>query len=322
MNTIVQRGYVAKEGRTLIPTDTGDVVSSFLEKHFAEYIGDDFTSEMENELDEIATGERTYKKTLTDLYTPFKKAVDAKEDIEKLTTLGDGPKEFPCPVCGAGMVKKLGRNGTFLSCSKFPDCDGARLIDGAEVKPDEPIGNHPETGEPIFVMNGRFGPYVQLGETPEKVKGKKAEKPRRATLPADVKPEDVTLEDAVKYLLLPRELGSHPKTGEPVMANSGQFGPYIAHAGDFRSLKDPKDNPYEITFARAMEILAEPKTLRKGEKLIKELGVNPKTRKLINVFESKSGRYLKKGFKRIGIPDSITTEKLTLEDAIDLLKQK
>jgi DNA topoisomerase-1 len=277
---------------------------------------------MENELDEIANGDRSYEKTLRDFYKPFKKAVDAKEDIEKLTTLGPGPKEFPCPKCKTDMVKKLGRNGTFLSCSKFPDCDGARLIDGSEVKPDEPIGKHPETDEPIFVMNGRFGPYVQLGANPEKIKGKKQPSPKRASIPPGVEVEDVTLEDAVRYLLLPRELGIHPKTGEPVMANSGQYGPYIAHAGDFRSLKDPKkDNPYDITFKRAMKILSEPKQLRKGEKLIKELGVNPKTRKLVNVFESKSGRYLKKGFKRISIPDNVKTENITLDLAIELLKQ-
>lgn len=322
MNTIVQRGYVDKEGRTLIPTDTGDVVSSFLEKHFIDYIDDDFTSEMEDQLDEIATGDRTYKKTLTDFYKPFKKAVLAKEDIEKLTTLGPGPKEFPCPDCEADMVKKLGKNGTFLSCIRFPDCNGARLIDGSEVKPEEPIGKHPESGEPVFLMNGKFGPYVQLGETPEKVKGKKLVKPHRASLPQGVEIEDVTLDDAVRYLLLPRELGEHPKTGEPIMANSGQYGPYIAHAGDFRSLKDKKDNPYEITFERAMKILAEEKTLRKGEKLLKELGINPKTHKLVNVFESKSGRYLKKGFKRISIPDNIKTKDVTIEIAIDLLKQR
>lgn len=320
MNTITERGYVTKEGRTLIPTDTGDVVSSFLEEHFTDYISDDFTSEMEDELDDIATGERSYIKTLSDFYTPFQKAVEAKEHIEKLTTLGAGPKEFPCPLCGADMVKKLGRNGTFLSCGKFPECAGARLIDGSEVKPDAPIGSHPETGEPIFVMNGRFGPYVQLGETPEKVKGKKQPSPKRASLPAGTKPEDVTPADAVKYLLLPRELGAHPETGEPIMANTGQFGPYIAHAGDFRSLKKGADDPYTITLKRALEILAEPKQLRKGEKLLKELGVNPKTKKLVHVYESKSGRYLKKGFKRIGIPDSMQTDDITLEVAIELLK--
>ena len=320
MNTITQRGYVEKEGRTLIPTDTGDVVSSFLEEHFANYISDDFTSEMENELDEIATGDRKYLKTLKDFYEPFQKAVAAKEDIQKLTTLGPGPKEFPCPDCGAEMVKKLGRNGTFLSCSRYPDCEGARLIDGSEIKDDEPIGKHPKTGEDIYLLNGRFGPYVQLGATPEKVKGKKTETPRRTGLPEGVKPEDVTIELAAKLLSLPRELGQHPSTGEPVMANTGKFGPYIAHAGDFRSLKGD-DNPYDITYERAMEILAEPKQLRKGEKLCKELGIHPKTRKLVNVYESKSGRYLKKGFKRIMIPDDIKTKDNTIDLAIELLKQ-
>ncbi|MCA9355796.1 type I DNA topoisomerase, partial [Candidatus Kaiserbacteria bacterium] len=321
MNTIVQRGYVEKDGRTLVPTDTGDVVSSFLEEHFLQYIGDDFTSEMENELDEIATGERSYQKTLEDFYKPFKKAVDDKEDIEKLTTLGPGPKQFPCPKCKGEMVRKLGKNGTFLSCLKFPDCDGARLIDGSEAKPDEPIGKHPETGEPIFVMNGKFGPYVQLGENPEKIKGKRQPSPKRSSIPPGVEVKSVTVADAVRYLLLPRELGIHPKTNEPVVANSGQYGPYIAHAGDFRPLKDEKDNPYEITFERALEILKKPKQLRKGEKLLKELGVNPKTHKLINVMESKSGRYIKKGFKRISIPDNVKTEDITLELAIELLQQ-
>jgi DNA topoisomerase-1 len=328
MNTIVQRGYVEKEGRTLIPTDTGDVVSTFLEEHFADYIDDDFTSDMENQLDEIATGDREYEKTLSDFYKPFHKAVEAKEDIEKLTTLGPGPKEFPCPECGKDMVKKLGRNGTFLSCSTYPNCEGARLIDGTIPKADEPIGTHPETGDPIFVMTGKYGPYVQQGVEPATkdedgktipVK-KRGPKPRRASLPAGVTVDDVTLEDAVKYLLLPRELGEHPKTGEPVVANSGQYGPYIAHAGDFRSLKGD-DDPYTISYKRAMEILSEPKQMRKGEKLLKELGLNPKTKKLVNVYESKSGRYLRKGFKRISIPDNIKTKDITIDLAIELLKQ-
>jgi DNA topoisomerase-1 len=321
MKTIIDRGYVLKEGRTLMPTDTGDVVSTFLETHFADYIGDDFTSDMEDQLDDIANGERSYKKTLSDFYTPFHKAVESKESIEKLTNLGAGPKEFPCPTCGSGMVRKLGRNGTFLSCDRFPDCDGARLIDGSELKNEDPIGTHPESGDAIYVLNGRFGPYVQLGATPEKIKGKKAVPPRRTGLPEGVKPEDVTMELAVKLLALPRELGAHPTTGEPILANTGKFGPYIAHAGDFRSLKG-NDNPYDVTYDRAMEILNEPKSMRKGEKLCKELGVNPKTKKLVNVFESKSGRYLKKGFKRISIPDNVKTEDITLELAVELLGGK
>lgn len=319
MKTIIDRGYVEKEGRTLIPTDTGDVVSSFLEEHFKQYIDDDFTSEMEDELDEIAAGTRTYEKTLSDFYKPFTKAIESKEDIEKLTTLGDGPKEFPCPECGKPMVIKLGKAGKFLSCSTFPECDGARMIDGSEIKPDEPIGTHEETGLPIYVLNGKYGPYVQLGETPEKG-DKKAEKPRRASLPNDVSPEDVTVEMASKYLLLPRELGDHPKTGEPIQANTGRFGPYVVHAGDYRSLKGD-DNPYDITYERALEILKEPKQGRKGETLVREVGIHPKTRKLINVYESKSGQYLRKGFKRIMLPDTMKAKDLTIEEAVELLKQ-
>ena len=320
MKTITDRGYVIKEGRTLIPTDTGDVVSSFLEKHFMDYISDTFTSEMEDELDEIAEGKRTYVKTLTEFYLPFQKDVAAKENIEKLTNLGPGPAQFPCPLCGAPMIIKLGKSGTFLSCNRFPDCNGSRLIDGSELKPDAPIGTDPESGLPVYVLNGKFGPYVQLGETPEKVKGKKAVAPKRASLPATKKREEVTLEDALKYLTLPRELGPHKTTGEPIMANTGQYGPYLAHAGDFRSLKG-NDDPYTITYERALEIYKEAKATRKGEKLLKELGINPATRKMVNVFESKSGRYLKKGFKRISIPDEVSTDDLNIEVAIALLKQ-
>ncbi len=319
MKTITDRGYVIKEGRTLIPTETGDVVSSFLEHHFAQYISDTFTSEMENKLDEIAEGNLTYVKTLTDFYGPFTKDVAAKEDIPKLTNLGAGPAQFPCPECGSTMVIKLGKAGTFLSCDRFPDCNGARMIDGSELRPDAPIGKHPETGEDIYVMNGKFGPYVQLGANPEKIKGKKQPSPKRSGLPAGMKPEDVTLEDAIKFLTLPRELGPHPKTGEPIIANTGQYGPYLAHAGDFRSLKGA-DDPYTITYERALKIYSEPKAARKGEKLIAELGINPVTKKMVNVFESKSGRYMRKGFKRISIPDDVKTEDLTLEIAVALLK--
>ena len=320
MKTIIDRGYVLKEGKTLLPTDTGDVVSSFLEQHFGDYISDTFTSEMEDKLDEIAEGKRTYVKTLTEFYTPFQKDVEGKANIEKLTNLGAGPKQFPCPLCQSDMIIKLGRSGTFLSCNRFPDCTGARLIDGSEMKPDAPLGLHPEAGLPVYVLNGKFGPYVQLGETPEKVKGKKAITPKRASLPATVKASEVTLADAVKYLTLPRELGLHPTTGEPIMANTGQYGPYLAHAGDFRSLKG-NDDPYTITYDRALAIYKEAKQTRKGESLLKELGVNPLTKKLVNVFESKSGRYLKKGFKRISIPDEVQTEDLTIEVAIELLKR-
>ncbi len=316
MKTIIDRGYVEKNGRTLMPTDTGDVVSSFLEQHFADYISDTFTSEMENELDEIADGKREYTKTLKEFYGPFVKAVQGKEKIAKLTNLGEADAKHVCPLCKSGMVIKLGRGGKFLSCDRFPECLGARMIDGTEIKPNESIGTDPETGSPIFVLTGRFGPYVQLGE-----KTKENKSPRRSSIPKTKDVASITLEDALHLLSLPRVLGNHPDTEEPITANIGKFGPYIVYQGDFRSLK-PKDgdDPYTITLERALIILKTPKKTRAGEKLLREVGLHPKTKKMIKVFESKSGRYFKRGFKRIGIPDAIDVEKMTIPEALELMK--
>jgi DNA topoisomerase-1 len=263
MKTLVDRGYVVRENRTLFPTDTGDVVSTFLENNFTDYISDTFTAEMENELDEIASGNREYAKTLKSIYVPFHTDVEKiDKQAEKLTTLGDAPKEFLCPLCGGSMVIKLGKGGKFMSCVRFPDCTGSRTIEGVEVKPDEPLGQHPETGENIYLLNGRFGPYVQLGESPKAGEKKKEKtKPRRASVPKGKDLASVTLEDALLYLSLPRVLGKHPETGNDIVANIGRFGPYIMHDGDFRSLK--KDDVYTIELARALEILAEEKKTRK-----------------------------------------------------------
>jgi DNA topoisomerase I len=266
IKTLYDREYVSKEGRTLIPTDTGDVVSSFLEENFGNYISDTFTAEMEDELDEIAEGKREYVKTLKDFYTKFSKDVDAKESIAKITNLGKS-EHFKCPKCGSDMHIKLAKTGKFLSCDKYPDCDGALTIDGEELKKDEPIGIDPESGLPIFIMTGKFGPYVQVGEI---IKGKKAQKasakssgmakPKRASIPKGKALSDVTLEDALKYLSVPRVLGKHPETNEDISASIGRFGPYIVHQTDFRSLKE--DNVYEITLDRALQILSEPKKTR------------------------------------------------------------
>ena len=259
MKTLGDRGYVTKEGRSLTPTDTGDAVSTFLEEHFATYISDTFTAEMEDELDEIAEGKREYAKTLKDFYTPFLKDVKAKDkEAGKITDLGPVSKEFPCPVCGSAMVFKLSRQGKFMSCERFPECTGARTEAGEVLSndPPEPLGAYPETGEPIYVLNGRFGPYVQVGEA---VKGKK-QKPRRASIPKEKNPEEVTLDDALHYLSLPRVLGTHPETGETITANVGRFGPYIVHQKDFRSLKT--DDVYKITLDRALEMLKEEKKRR------------------------------------------------------------
>lgn len=169
IKTIIDRGYVTKEGRSLAPTDTGDVVSTFLEAHFAKYISDTFTAEMEDELDEIARGKRGYVKTLTDFYTPFRRDVAAKEDIEKLTTLGEAEERHRCPLCGGGMVIKLGRSGKFLSCARFPDCSGARTITGEELAGPRDTGEAcPEckTGK-LVERDGKFGRFIACGNYPK-----------------------------------------------------------------------------------------------------------------------------------------------------------
>ncbi len=260
IKTLEDRGYVEKVNKSLVPTDTGDVVSSFLEEHFANYISDSFTAEMEDELDLIAEGKAEYAKTLKDFYKPFLADVKKKDKLDKITNLGDAPPEFKCPVCGSPMIIKLSRGGKFLSCSRYPDCEGSLTIDGKEIKKEEPIGNDPTTGLPIYIMIGRYGPYVQMGE---KVKGKgskKAPKPKMASIPKTKDVSTVTLDDALKYLSLPRVLGNHPETGEPITANVGRFGPYVVHQRDFRSLK--QDDVYTIELSRALEIFKEEKKKR------------------------------------------------------------
>ncbi|MEK7553491.1 MAG: type I DNA topoisomerase, partial [Patescibacteria group bacterium] len=169
IKTIVERGYVEKDGKTLKPTDTGDVVSTFLEKNFAKYISDSFTAEMENKLDEIAEGKRKYEKMLGDFYKPFLKDVKEKEKTAgKITNLGEADKKYKCPVCNGPMVIKLSRNGKFLSCAKFPKCQGARKIDGSIMEGPKETGEIcPQCGGKLIEREGRFGKFVACSNYPK-----------------------------------------------------------------------------------------------------------------------------------------------------------
>lgn len=140
MRTIEDRGYVKKEGKTLFPTDTGEVVSDFLEKNFAEYISDTFTAGMEDQLDEISRGESKYEQILKEFYGPFLKEVKEKDKLAKATDLGDAPENIKCPKCGKAMIIKLSRGGKFYSCSDYPDCTGALMLDGTELQGPKEIG--------------------------------------------------------------------------------------------------------------------------------------------------------------------------------------
>lgn len=169
MKTLADRGYVEKEGKTLFPTDTGEVVSNFLEAHFSKYVSDSFTADMEEELDEIARGSRGYEKTLEDFYAPFHADVESKADIPKVTTLGDAPADILCPECGKAMVIKLGRSGKFLSCSDFPNCSGSRTIEGKVIEPPKEIGeNCPECKNGKLVeREGKYGRFVACSNYPK-----------------------------------------------------------------------------------------------------------------------------------------------------------
>ena len=191
MSTLEDRGYVTKQGRTLFPTDTGDVVSSFLEEHFTNYISDTFTAEMEDELDDIAEGKRTYVKTLKDFYGPFLKEVKIKDKLAKATNLGEAPADILCPICKSSMIIKLSRNGKFYSCSKYPECAGARKLDGTEMSGPK------ETGEPcpkcgdkeggkLVLREGRFGMFISCSRYP-KCKFIKEDEEERKRKMTDVK---------------------------------------------------------------------------------------------------------------------------------------
>lgn len=169
IQTIIARKYVEKADRSLKPTDTGEVVSSFLEQNFAHIISDSFTAEMEENLDLIAEGEKEYEKTLKDFYGPFRKEIAAGEKSAKVTDLGDAPKEMKCPDCGGPMIIKLGKNGKFLSCKKYPDCVGARTFEGAEIaKPKETGEECPECKKGMLIeREGRFGSFISCNRYPK-----------------------------------------------------------------------------------------------------------------------------------------------------------
>ncbi len=169
IRTLLERGYVEKQSSALYVTDLGEVVGKFLQENFTKYVSYDFTEKIENTLDEIANGHAKYTNTLSDFYFPFKKDVDSKKDIEKLTTLGDAPEEFKCPKCSSTMVYKLAKNGTFISCSNFPDCMGARTKEGEEIKEPESIGKEcPRCGKGDLVKRaGRFGYFVSCSLYPK-----------------------------------------------------------------------------------------------------------------------------------------------------------
>jgi DNA topoisomerase-1 len=332
ISTIQDRGYAKGESKMLIPTFIAFAVSSLLEKHFPDLVDSDFTSALEDKLDGVAAGTQDPVKYLEDYYngdTGLKAKVDTQEDKidpqeAKLLDLPlDGLEGIKVAVGRFGPYIKTKMDGEEVSTSlpneMYPsDITPEKLqaLIKDSQKQDKPIGEDPETQEPIFVLTGRFGPYVQRGEVTEENK-----KPKRVSLLKGMEPADVDLELALKLLELPRPLGNHPEDGKVIKAGVGRYGPFVVHDGKFKSI--PKtDSVLEIGLDRAVELLAQKSKSRRGSNEIKDLGKHPDTDKPIKVMTGRYGPYIKHGKKNISLPKGETPEDFTIDQAVALIKEK
>lgn len=322
ISTIVARGYVEKEGKTLFPTDTGEVVNDFLVKFFDDYINVHFTAAMEKKLDDIAEGKVKWVEIVKDYYNPLHKAIaDNKETIAKADVVSEQTDE-KCEACGAPMVIKLSRFGKFMSCSRYPECKNAKPMDGKEAA-ETIIGVDPKTELTVTLRNGRFGPYLQLGEDEGKVKAKKvstAYGPKLVPISPSIH-NPPTLDEAMQLLALPKVLG---QSGDNEMIiGMGKFGPYLKKGAEYRSIPKEKDL-LVLTLAEGEEIFAMPKTGgRKAATALKELGTSPKTKKAVRIMKGRFGPYITDGSKTFAsVPKDQEPEEITLEQALELLAKK
>lgn len=313
IGTILDRGYVRKEGSALIPTFTGMAVIQLLENHFEHLMDYSFTSEMEESLDKIAYGEEDSLKYLTKFYKGKGGLLKKVEEQEKKIKPEES-RTIHIKKNGQDMDIKVGRFGPYVVEKKGKEEVHASIpeeIAPADLEPEQikellkiqangpvPMGKDPKTKQNIYCLVGRYGAYFQLGEVTEETP-----KPKRASLPKGKDPKTVTIEDAVHALSLPRELGNHPKTKKPILANNGRFGPYVMHDGEFRSLKK-EDDVHTITLKRAVELLSEEKgASRRGGKVLKDFGVVAKLKKKASILDGKYGPYIKVGTKNITLPE-------------------
>ena len=339
IGTIQDRGYVSvnKSGQ-LVPTFTAMVVTNLLREHFGEYVDIKFTARMEEELDQIAEGKRSWVEHLRSFYfgESGRPGLDALVEQKKdridfpRVPLGEDPESGELITVRVGkfgpyLVKgDNGSMGADVPADVAPadlDMEQVRRLFAQKEEGPRVLGEDPETGETVYALTGRFGDYVQLGEKP---KDKKAPKPKRASLEKGMNVETVTLEEALRLLSLPRELGPHPDTGEPVRAAKGRYGPFVAHGKELRSLKD-EDDVYTITLQRALELLAEPKQTRGRQQaaktVLKELGKDKEDR-TVQVLDGRYGPYVSDGKTNATLPRGTDPQAVTREEADELLEAK
>ena len=350
VTTIQDRGYVEKDKNRLIPQDKGRLVTAFLTNYFRKYIGYDFTADLENQLDEVSAGDADYKKVLGQFWRDFSAAIAETADLritevlEKINEVLE-PHLFPptedgsdprlCPNCGAGRLsmRTARSGGAFIGCSNYPECRYTRPFgppnpeaEASAIPPDGKLLGT-DDGDEIRIFKGRFGPYAQRGAVTEDNK-----KPPRQSIPADWEPEEVTLDQALMLLSLPREIGPHPEDGVMVWANIGRYGPYLKHAestshrGGTNANLESIDEVWTVGMNRAVQLLAEKIASRGGRGKaavpIRELGEHPEAGGAVNIFDGKYGPYVKWEKINATIPDTIEPSDLTMAQAVHLIDER
>jgi DNA topoisomerase-1 len=335
--TIVRRGYVFRQGKALVPSFTAFAVTKLLREHFGDFVETDFTAGMEDDLDEISRGEREWISFLREFYFGDRKHRGLLPAVEA----GAEKADYPLldlgidTESGEAVRVRIGRFGPFVQVgdggpgrtASLPeemapaDLSVEKALELVRAKAEGPrtLGADPATGQNVYVMNGRYGAYVQLGETPE---GKKAEKPKRASLQAGMTESSITLEDALRLLSLPRVVGLHPDDNEPITTNFGRFGPYVKHGDDFRSLESESD-VFDIGFDAALALLRAPKQSRRRQSaartVLKELAKEQTT---LKVLSGRYGPYVTDGTTNASLPKGTTPDALTFEQAMELIQAR
>ena len=337
LTTLRDRGYVRMDKNRFIPEDTGRLVTAFLEQFFGKWVEYDFTADLETRLDEVSAGDLDWKVLLRDFWGQLKPATDQVTALQGVIDKLDeaiGPFLFPpkpdgsdprtCPVCGTGRLHlkaSFKMKSTFIGCSNYPECKYTRGFGAGagaeEAASDRELGVDPATGQPVLLKIGRFGAYVETaGE---------GDKPKRSSLPKGWSAATLELEQALRLLALPREVGLHPEDGKPITAGLGRYGPFVQHAGTYANVSDI-DEVFDIGLNRAVALLAEKRAGRAGRGSavapLKELGAHPETGDPVQVMAGRFGPYVKSGKVNATLPKGTAPEDMTLEAALPLLAAK
>ncbi|MBU4196153.1 MAG: type I DNA topoisomerase [Alphaproteobacteria bacterium] len=340
LSTLRDREYVRVDKNRFYPEDKGRLVTAFLEQFFAKWVEYDFTAALETRLDEVSAGQLDWKVLLREFWSDFHAATQAAGELRTTAILDalneslgahifpakeDGSDPRECPLCHQGQLSlKTSRFGAFIGCERYPDCKYTRPVaspsaeDGSAESGDRELGIDPETGQPVQLKIGRFGPYVEI--TPPE-----GDKPKRSSLPKGWSPASLTLDQALRLLALPREVGVHPEDGKMITAGLGRYGPFVLHAGTYANVSDI-DEVFEVGLNRAVALLAEKRAGRPGRGAatapLKDLGAHPETGEPIHVMAGRFGPYVKSGKINATLPKGTAPEDLTLEDALPLLAAK